>query len=143
MRTIVQDGVELKIVDRYFFDTELFLLETSNNDLIKKGRIYFGFFSDDLEEWCTQILVPTWTRSDKDDDFVIYDSVVEYLLCNITDLKENSGNPDRPFLYIATFLETIPVSEVTIIPDKNKDEDYELGMYDTAYLNKKRLIVKG
>lgn len=127
---------KMKVADQAFSHTRLVYLTSGNNDLIKNGYIDFDFDYENLANESPQLLVPTWARADIDDDFCVYDSVAEYLLCDITDLKKYSGNTDFPFSFRATLVDPIPASEITIIPDDILESDDEPGLEDWGYINK-------
>ncbi|MBV6419633.1 MAG: hypothetical protein DAHOPDDO_00856 [Ignavibacteriaceae bacterium] len=136
MKIIPLKTFQMKISDQSFSHTRLFHLTSGNNDLIKNGYIDFTFDYENLANESPQLLVPTWTRAEIDDDCCVYDSVVEYLLCDITDQKKYSGNPNFPFSFRATLIELIPASEVKIIPDDIMESDDEPGLEDWGYINK-------
>jgi len=130
----------MKVADQAFSHTELFRLTSGNNNFIKKGFVDFAF-NQNLATESSQVLIPTWTQADKDCDFCVYDSVVEYLLCDIIDLKKFSGLPNFPFSFRAKLVEPIPASEITIIPDSIMESDDEPGLEDWGYINKGHKLI--
>jgi len=141
MKLRVWKAFLLKVADQSFSLTGLFHMMSGNNNLIKNGFIDFAFDYNNLASESPQLLVPTWTQSNIDGDYSIYDSVAEYLLCDVSDQNKYSGNLDFPFLFRATLIEPIPTSEVTIIPDKIMESDDEPGLEDWGYINKIRRLI--
>ncbi len=141
MKLKVLNEFSMKIADQSFSSTGLFRTMSGKNDLIKNIYIDFAFDYKNLASDSPQLLVPTWTQSYIDGDFCVYDSVAEYLLCELSDQSKYSGNPDFPFLFRATLIEPIPTSEVTIIPDTIMELDEEPGIEDRGYINNKRQLI--